>query len=64
MQRGNFKTEFIAAASLAVALALVMDGLLVVLQRVLAPWVAADKPQRDRTPFAARLRRLAVSNTR
>jgi osmoprotectant transport system permease protein len=64
MQRGNFKTEFIAAASLAVALALVMDGLLVVLQRVLAPWVAADKQQRERTPFAARLRRLTVSNAR
>jgi hypothetical protein len=34
------------------------------LQRVLAPWVAADKPQRDRTPFMARLRRPAVSNAR
>jgi osmoprotectant transport system permease protein len=62
MQRGNFKTEFIAAASLAVALALVMDGLLVVLQRVLAPWVAADKHQRDRPLFTARLRRPAVTD--
>jgi hypothetical protein len=41
-----------------------MDGLLVVLQRVVAPWVAADKQQRDRTPFTARLRRLAASDAR
>jgi osmoprotectant transport system permease protein len=62
MQRGNFKTEFIAAASLAVALALVMDGLLVLLQHVLAPWVAADKHQRDRPLFTG-LRRFAVPTT-
>jgi osmoprotectant transport system permease protein len=58
MQRGNFKTEFVAAASLAVALALVMDGLLVLLQRVLAPWIAADRQPRERTLVMARLRRL------
>lgn len=36
--RDYFKTEFIVAGGLAVALALVADALLVVLQRVLAPW--------------------------
>jgi osmoprotectant transport system permease protein len=34
----NFNTEFIAAGVLAVALALVADGLLVLLQRLLTPW--------------------------
>jgi osmoprotectant transport system permease protein len=63
MQRGNFKTEFVAAASLAVALALVMDGLLVLLQRLLAPWVAADRPKREWRLGTARLRRLAFPAT-
>lgn len=34
----GFKTEFIAAGGMAIALALVADGLLVLLQRVLTPW--------------------------
>jgi osmoprotectant transport system permease protein len=34
----NFNTEFIAAGVLAVALALVADGLLVLVQRLLTPW--------------------------
>jgi len=34
----GFKTEFIAAGVLAIALALVADGLLVVAQRLLTPW--------------------------
>ena len=34
----NFNTEFIAAGVLAVALALVADALLVVVQRLLTPW--------------------------
>jgi osmoprotectant transport system permease protein len=34
----NFKTEFIASGVLAVALALVADGLLVLAQRALTPW--------------------------
>jgi osmoprotectant transport system permease protein len=34
----SFKTEFIAAGVLAVALALVADGLLVLAQRALTPW--------------------------
>ena len=34
----GFKTEFIGAGALAIALALVADGLLVVLQRILTPW--------------------------
>ncbi|MBV9195431.1 MAG: ABC transporter permease [Solirubrobacterales bacterium] len=34
----GFKTEFVAAGFLAVALALVADGLLVIVQRLLTPW--------------------------
>lgn len=34
----GFKTEFVAAGVLAVALALVVDGLLVMVQRSLTPW--------------------------
>ena len=34
----NFNTEFIAAGVLAVALALVADGILVLVQRLLTPW--------------------------
>jgi osmoprotectant transport system permease protein len=40
IQRANFKTEFIAAAALAILLAWVADLLLVVLQRLVAPWAA------------------------
>jgi osmoprotectant transport system permease protein len=38
---GPFKTELIAAVSLAIVLALVSDGLLVLLQRALTPWARA-----------------------
>jgi osmoprotectant transport system permease protein len=38
---GVFKTELIAAGGLAVALALVSDGVLVLLQRALTPWARA-----------------------
>ena len=38
---GVFKTELIAAGGLAVALALVSDGVLVLVQRALTPWVRA-----------------------
>jgi osmoprotectant transport system permease protein len=38
IQDGVFKTELIAAGGLAVALALLADGLLVLLQRALTPW--------------------------
>jgi osmoprotectant transport system permease protein len=34
----GFKTEFVAAGVLAVALALAADALLVIVQRVLTPW--------------------------
>ncbi len=34
----GFKTEFVAAGALAIALALVADGLLVIAQRLLTPW--------------------------
>ncbi|MBV9336243.1 MAG: hypothetical protein JO243_10160, partial [Solirubrobacterales bacterium] len=38
--RGNFKTEFLAAAALAILLAWVADLLLVALQGVVAPWAS------------------------
>jgi osmoprotectant transport system permease protein len=41
--QSGFKTQFIAAGVLAVALALVADGLLVLLQRLLAPWLRARR---------------------
>jgi osmoprotectant transport system permease protein len=41
--RDYFKTEFIVAGVLAVALALVADALLVVLQRALTPWTRARR---------------------
>jgi osmoprotectant transport system permease protein len=40
IQRVNFKTEFIAAAVLAIGLAWVADLLLVLAQRLVAPWAA------------------------
>ncbi len=40
VQRSNFKTEFIGAAVVVIGLALVADLLLVVLQRLVAPWAA------------------------
>jgi osmoprotectant transport system permease protein len=40
IQRVNFKTEFIAAAILAILLAWVADLLLVLAQRLVAPWAA------------------------
>jgi osmoprotectant transport system permease protein len=41
IQDGVFKTELITAGGLTVALALLADGLLVVLQRALTPWSRA-----------------------
>jgi osmoprotectant transport system permease protein len=41
--QSGFKTQFVAAGLLAVALALVADGLLVLLQRLLAPWLRARR---------------------
>jgi osmoprotectant transport system permease protein len=38
---GPFKTELIAAGGLAIALALLADGLLVIAQRLLTPWARA-----------------------
>jgi osmoprotectant transport system permease protein len=43
IQRGVFKTEFLAAAVLAIALAFIADGLFVLLQRVLTPWASARR---------------------
>jgi osmoprotectant transport system permease protein len=40
---GPFKTELIAAGSMAVLLALLSDGILVALQRWLTPWVRAGQ---------------------
>jgi osmoprotectant transport system permease protein len=41
IQNGVFKTELIAAGGLAVLLALIADGLLVIVQRLLTPWARA-----------------------
>jgi len=41
--QNSFKTEVIAAGALAVALALVADGLLLGVQRLLTPWAAARR---------------------
>jgi osmoprotectant transport system permease protein len=41
--QSGFKTQFVAAGLLAVALALVADALLVLLQRTLAPWMRARR---------------------
>jgi osmoprotectant transport system permease protein len=41
---GGFKTELIAGGALAIALALVADGLLVLAQRVLTPWGRWERP--------------------
>jgi osmoprotectant transport system permease protein len=41
--QSGFKTQFVAAGLLAVALALVADGLLVLVQRALAPWMRAQR---------------------
>jgi osmoprotectant transport system permease protein len=38
LEQGLFKTEILAAGGLAIALALVADGLLVLVQRMLTPW--------------------------
>jgi osmoprotectant transport system permease protein len=38
---GPFKTELIAAGGLAILLALLADGLLVGVQRLLTPWMRA-----------------------
>jgi osmoprotectant transport system permease protein len=43
IQSDVFKTELIAAGALAVALALVADGVLVLAQRLLTPWARAAK---------------------
>jgi osmoprotectant transport system permease protein len=40
---GVFKTELIVAGGMAIALALLADGLLVLLQRALTPWVRAAR---------------------
>ena len=41
--QSGFKTQFVAAGILAVGLALVADALLVFLQRLLAPWLRAER---------------------
>ena len=39
----DFTTEFVATAALAIALAIVADGLLVLAQRMLTPWARARR---------------------
>jgi ABC-type proline/glycine betaine transport system permease subunit len=41
INRGSFKTELIAAAVLATALAIIAYALIALLQRLLTPWVRA-----------------------
>lgn len=41
--QSGFKTQFVAAGILAVGLALVADALLVLVQRLLAPWLRAER---------------------
>ncbi|MBD0281899.1 MAG: ABC transporter permease [Thermoleophilaceae bacterium] len=41
--QSGFKTEFVAAGLMAVLLALVADGLLVLVQRLLTPWARAQR---------------------
>ena len=41
--RDNFKTEILAAGALAVGLAIVADGLLVLAQRAVTPWATARR---------------------
>lgn len=43
----TFKTELIAAGALCVALALVADALLVLVQRALSPWTRPSRPARS-----------------
>lgn len=45
IQSDVFKTELIAAGTLAIALALVADGALVLGQRLLTPWAIARRPR-------------------
>lgn len=44
LSNGDFKTQFIGAGALCVALALVADLLLVIAQRLLTPWAKARRP--------------------
>ena len=41
--RDNFKTEILVAGALAVGLAFVADGLLVLAQRALTPWATSRR---------------------
>ena len=41
--RDDFKTEILAAGALAVGLAIVADGLLVLAQRAVTPWASARR---------------------
>ncbi|MDE3024061.1 MAG: ABC transporter permease [Acidobacteriota bacterium] len=44
LEQDVFKTEIFAAGGMVVALALVADGLLVLLQRALTPWTRSGRP--------------------
>ena len=59
--RQFFNTELIVTAILAVGLALVADGLLVLAQRALTPWTRIKARDRDRRPLRVRRRRCASS---
>ena len=44
LNEGDFNTQFIGAGALAILLALVADGALVLVQRFLTPWASARRP--------------------
>ncbi|MDQ6784310.1 MAG: ABC transporter permease [Actinomycetota bacterium] len=44
LNEGNFNTQFIGAGGLAILLALLADGALVLVQRSLTPWATARRP--------------------
>jgi osmoprotectant transport system permease protein len=43
ISNGVFKTEIVVAGAMAVGLALIADGLLVILQRIVTPWTRAHR---------------------
>ena len=57
IQRANFKTEFLAAAGLAILLAWVADLLLVMIQRLVAPWASRRRSSLVPRSVVRRIRR-------
>jgi len=57
IQRANFKTEFLAAAALAILLAWVADLLLVMIQGLVAPWASRRRSSLVPRSVVRRIRR-------